>query len=388
MDIPGARISDGQLSWPTHRVISTSAYRKSTYSIHITSSDHVAIGVLAAEIGSRAAAIVTDHKVDALYAADISCRLADHGIKIRSIAIPEGERSKNLHTAYGLLDWLSQIDFERRDVLLAVGGGVVIDTAGWVASTYMRGVPYINVPTTLLAQVDAAIGGKVGVDHSSAKNLVGAFYQPSAVVSYVGYLATLDPRQVRAGLAEVIKKAVIASPQLFEFIERQLGLVLALDPPVLLSLVQAATAIKSRLVERDPYETDLRRSLNFGHTVGHAVETATGYGPVLHGEAVAFGMAVALRIAATRGLLDDATAMRIVNLLTAAGLPVRHRDLPSAPRAEDVLAALKKIRQVRDGGLRFVLPTGIGSTVVCDHVTDEEIRAAFHAPMPFGKGIR
>jgi 3-dehydroquinate synthase len=359
-------------------VITTSSRRERTYSIHVTLDEDSALETLTDAVGGRQVSVVTDHIVDGLHAARITAALAGRGVPIRSMAIPAGEQSKSLQMAYQLLDWLARSDAGRRDVLLAIGGGVVIDTAGWVASAYMRGIPYINVPTTLLAQVDAAIGGKVAVDHWIAKNLIGSFYEPEAVVSCVGYLATLDARQVRAGLAEVIKKAIIASPRLFAFIESHLGSLLALDPASSRSLVHAASAIKSVLVARDPYENDLRRTLNFGHTVGHAVETATGYGPVLHGEAVAFGMAVAVRIALARGLLAEAGAARILQLLADAGLPLSPRQLAVEPSADDVIGALAKIRQVRAGSLRFVLPTGLGSALIADDVTEDEISAAYY----------
>jgi 3-dehydroquinate synthase len=320
--------------------------------------------------------VVTDENVDRIAAERITKWLSGAGTPVQKMVIPAGERSKSLPTAVSLLDWLARGEIRRRDILLAVGGGVVIDTVGWVASAYMRGIPYINLPTTLLAQVDAAIGGKVAVDHDLAKNLIGAFYAPQAVVSCVGWLTTLDPRQVRAGLAEVIKMAVISSPQLLGYIERHLTALLALDVPRLRTLVHAAAAIKCALVERDPYETDLRRTLNFGHTVGHAVETVTGYGPVLHGEAVAYGMAVAVRVALGRGVLDPAVAARITGLLRAAGLPAAPAELPAAPAADAVIAALAKVRQVRDGSLRFVLPAGIGTALIADDVSDTEIRAA------------
>jgi 3-dehydroquinate synthase len=251
-----------------------------------------------------------------------------------------------------------------------------MDTVGWVASAYMRGVPYINVPTTLLAQVDAGIGGKVAVDHNAAKNLVGAFYQPRAVISCLDFLKTLEPRQARAGLAEVVKKAVIASPELFEFIEEHADDLVECRPEAVGPLVRAASTIKSELVGRDPYEVDLRRPLNFGHTIGHAVETTTGYGPVLHGEAVAFGMAIAVDIARARGLLGPALAARIVRLLTGLGLPVSLEQLGARPDIEDVLAALAKIREIRDGSLRFVLPVDLGATMIAEDVTEDEVRAA------------
>ena len=249
-------------------VITTSLTRERSYSVHVLPGEPAALDTLAAEIGGRPVRLVTDRTVGSLHGERIQAGLASRGVPVRSRQISAGEQSKSLPTACGLLDWLAQTDTGRRDVLLAVGGGVVIDTAGWVASAYMRGIPYINLPTTLLAQVDAAIGGKVAVDHQIAKNLIGSFYEPQAVVSCVAYLGTLDTRQIRAGLAEVIKKAVIASPQLFAFIERRLGDVLRLDQACLRSLVHAASAIKCVLVARDPYETELRRTLNFGHTVG------------------------------------------------------------------------------------------------------------------------
>jgi 3-dehydroquinate synthase len=270
------------------------------------SDDASALQALSETIGDRRVAIVTDEVVDKIHAERIEASLAGNGMRIHKAVIPPGEQSKSLPTAIRLLDWLAHIDIRRRDVLLAIGGGVVIDTVGWAASVYMRGIPYINAPTTLIGQVDAAVGGKVGVDHDIAKNLIGGFYAPRAVVSCAGWLTTLDPRQIRSGLAEVIKLAVICSPELFNFIEERLPQLLALDVPSLQKLVHASSAIKCVLVERDPYETDLRRTLNFGHTVGHALETVTGYGPVLHGEAVGYGMAVAVRVAAARGVLEPA----------------------------------------------------------------------------------
>ena len=369
-------IQDNQPIPTPHGPIISTMQRTSTYSIDVTSDEASALEKLAGLIEARAVTIITDETVDRIHGERIAEWLARTGIKVQKIALPAGERSKSLPTAIGLLDWLAHSDTGRRDMLLALGGGVVVDTVGWVASAYMRGVPYINAPTTLIGQVDAAVGGKVGVDHDIAKNLIGAFYAPHAVVSCVGWLTTLDSRQVRSGLAEAIKLAVISSPQLFDFIEQHLQSLLGLDVPSLRSLVHAASAIKCRLVERDPYEIDLRRTLNFGHTVGHAVETVTGYGPVLHGEAVAYGMAVAIRVAVTRGVLAPPVASRIIGILRAAGLPVVPEEVPVAPAADDVLAALAKIRQVRDGSLRFVLPAGIGRALIADDVHDDEIRAA------------
>ncbi|TDC63294.1 3-dehydroquinate synthase [Streptomyces hainanensis] len=355
------------------------ATRHDTYAVHVCQDEATAARRLRTEIDGRRVALITDENVSALHARRLFGRLTAAGLDVTMTAIPAGEANKSLPTAAGLLDWLAGTRLARRDVILAVGGGVIMDTVGWVASAYMRGLPYVNVPTTLLAQVDAALGGKVAVDHATAKNLIGAFHQPKAVVSHVGYLATLSLRELRAGLAEAIKKGVIASPALFELIERRHADVLAADPAATAELVHGASAVKCRLIAKDPYENDLRRPLNFGHTVGHAVETVTGYGPVLHGEAVAFGMACAARIAARRGLLDPATLGRVSALLTTVGLPVTLDGLPAPVDPAATVAALGQIRKIRDGQLRFVLPVGLGETVIADDVSDAEIHTALTA---------
>ncbi len=361
--------------------IVTSVHRTGKYCIHVPSEEGGALESLAEVIADRRVAIITDERVDRLHADRIGKWLSAQGAAVQKMAIAPGEGSKSLPTAFALLDWLAHTDIRRRDILLAVGGGVVIDTAGWVASAYMRGISYINLPTTLLAQVDAAIGGKVAVNHDVAKNLIGGFYSPQAVVSCTAWLRTLDSRQIRSGLAEVIKVAVISSPQLFAYLEQHRYALVSFDESCLRTLVYAASAIKCTLVERDPFEADLRRTLNFGHTVGHAVETVTGYGPVLHGEAVAYGMAVAVRVAMARGVLAPAIGSRVVEILRAVGLPVVPEDLAVTPDANDVIAALEMVRQVRDGSLRFVLPANVGSALIVDDVRDEEIRFALDGPM-------
>ncbi|HYQ64454.1 3-dehydroquinate synthase [Actinophytocola sp.] len=354
----------------------TTAGRQDEYTVSVCRTERAVVDRLRAEIDGRRVAVISDHTVARLHARRLADTLSANGLEVTATSFPAGEASKSLATASELLDWLAGTALARRDIVLAVGGGVVIDTVGWVASAYMRGVPYINVPTTLLAHVDAALGGKVAVDHPTAKNLIGAFYQPKAVISNVGYLRTLDRRQLRAGLAEVIKKGVIASPELFEFIEHRHPAILGGDLVTTARLVHGATVVKCGLVSKDPYELDLRRPLNFGHTIGHAVETVTDYGPVLHGEAVAFGMACAARIAERRGLLDWRTRARLCDLLVAVGLPVMLDDLPVDLDVTAVLAALWQIRKIRDGVLRFVLPTALGETVIADDVTDDEIRTA------------
>lgn len=352
------------------------AVRHNSYQVHVTGSEPVAVQRLVAEIAGRRVALVTDDVVADLHAHRLVSQLRAAGLQVQMTSFPAGESSKSLDTAWSLLDWLAASSIQRRDVVLGFGGGVVIDTVGWVASAYMRGVPYINVPTTLLGAVDAALGGKVAVDHWCAKNLIGAFYQPKAVVTNVGYLTTLDRRQLAAGLAEVVKKGVIGSPELFCLVERSVDDLLAGDLAALEQVVAAASAVKCALVAGDPYEDDLCRPLNFGHTVGHAVETVTGYGPVLHGEAVAYGMAVATEIATRRGLLDAEVRRRLLALLRRMDLPTRLQDLRQPPKPAEVVEALQCVRRIRDGCLRFVLPVGLGHTVIADDVEDADVQQA------------
>ena len=271
-------------------------------------------------------------------------------------------------------NWLAHTGLARRDVVITFGGGVINDLGGWVASAYMRGVPYVNLPTTLLAMVDGALGGKVAVNHPVAKNLLGAFQQPAGVISDVRYLRTLDRRHLAAGIAECVKKGVIASPEYFAFIEDRADALLAGDLGALERLVSAAAAIKSALIERDPYEEDLRRPLNFGHTVGHPLETVTGYGPLLHGEAVAFGMAVEARVAAARGWLPGPVLDRLLSVLRRCGLPVSAGDLPVPVSASAIVAATEKVQLIRAGSLRWVLPLDLGDTVIADDVSENELR--------------
>ncbi len=356
-----------------------SARRTDTYPVYVTETEAAAVAFLEREIDGRRVAMVTDDTVSSLHAERLAFLLRRAGVDVTARSFPPGEASKSVQTATMLLDWLAGTAIARRDVVVAVGGGVVIDTVGWVASAYMRGVPYINVPTTLLGQVDAALGGKVAVDHSTAKNLIGAFYQPKAVVSNAGYLSTLDRRHTAAGLAEAIKKGVIGSTALFSLIERVADRTMSGDLGALAEVVRAASAVKCELISFDPYEEDLRRPLNFGHTVGHAVETVTGYGPVLHGEAVAYGMSIATQIAVDRSLLPRHLRDRLVRLLRRVGLPTALGDLPVGVDPAAVVAALDQIRKIRDSRIRFVLPTELGTTVIADDVTDDEVHAAMLA---------
>jgi 3-dehydroquinate synthase len=354
----------------------TTAVRADSYPVTVVRDVEALVDALLGILDGAAVALISDETVEALYGGVLLRALRAADIDVIAHAIPAGEASKSTARAFELWDWLAESQIARRDVVVNLGGGVICDLGGWVASGYMRGLRYINLPTTLLAQVDGALGGKVAVNHPRAKNLLGGFHQPAGVVANVGFLGSTSSRHLAAGLAEAIKKAMIASPAYWDFIESSADRLMAHDAAALERLVRCAAAIKLELVERDPYEIDLRRPLNFGHTVGHPLETATGYGPLLHGEAVAFGMVVECRIAVARGLLDPALLDRLVALLRRCRLPTCARELPTPVDGEAVIGALEKVRLIRAGSLRYVLPRDLGETVIVDDVGIDEARAA------------
>lgn len=378
--ITGHRLRDDLGMPPEGRRVVAHARRDERYAVHVVRDDRAARECLGGYLaGVDTVALVTDATVEALHGPPLLRSLRAHGVEVVARAVPAGEHSKSLSTAVELWNWLAHTGLGRRDLVVAFGGGVLADMGGWVASAYMRGVPYLNLPTTLMAMVDGALGGKVAVNHAVAKNLLGAFQQPAGVVADVRYLRTLERRHLAAGLAECVKKGVIASPAYFAFIEDRAGALLGGDLGALERLVTAAAAIKTTLIARDPYELDLRRPLNFGHTVGHPLETVTGYGPLLHGEAVAFGMAVEARVAAARGWLAASTLDRLLAVLDRCGLPVTAAGLPPGVRADAIVAATEKVRLIRAGSLRWVLPLDLGDTVIADDVSEAELRAALAA---------
>ena len=365
------------------------AERRDRYPIHVTTTIEGLVDRLVPALGAGpSVTVLTDETVDALYGATVVRALRAAGFDPLVRAIPPGEPSKSIDQAVALWHWLAESGAARRDVLVAFGGGVIADLGGWVASAYMRGIPVVNVPTTLLAQVDGALGGKVAVNHPLAKNLLGAFHQPAAVIANVGFLASTSGRHLRAGLAEAIKKAVIASPAFWSLIEENAEAILVRDPTALERLVECAAAIKTALVERDPYEIDLRRPLNFGHTIGHPLETVTGYGPLLHGEAVSLGMVVESRIAVARGLMAPGLLDRLLALLRRCDLPTTAGDLAAPVSGPAVLAAMEHVRLIRAGSLRYVLPVDLGETAIADDVSEEEVRCALRdCGVPFPAAV-
>jgi len=292
-------------------------------------------------------------------------------------ALQPGEASKSVDGWRDLLEWLRENRVRRRDVLVAVGGSMVSDVVGFAAATHMRGIPYFNVPTTLVAQVDGAMGGKVAVNTPAAKNLVGAFHHPVGVLADPSLLVTLPRRELAGGLSEAIKTAIVASPDAFDVITDLTPACLDGDPSALASAVRLCASIKMHVLDPDPYEIDLRRVLNFGHTVGHAIETATEYGDVRHGEAVAIGMAIATRLGEHRGLTSAPLRERILSALEKSELPIW--GLPGTGRA--VIGCLRMIEAIRNGSLRFVVPVEFGTMAILEDVSGEEILPLIEPPI-------
>jgi len=301
-----------------------------------------------------------------------------HGDGLRHVAdeepilLPDGERYKQLGTVGRIYDALIRASADRSSAIISIGGGVTGDIAGFAAATYLRGIPVVQVPTTLLAQVDSAVGGKVGVNHPLGKNLIGSFYQPHAVIVDPSVLGTLPRREFRAGLYEVVKYGVTSSPGLFERIGRDLNPIFDRDPAALTAIISESCQIKASVVAADEKEAGLRRILNFGHTAGHALEAVTKYKRFRHGEAVAYGMLVAAEIAARRNVMPAADREALAGLITRLGPLPPIADLSGAR----MLEAMRHDKKVVAGRLHFVLPTGIGGTSIVNDVTEKEIKAA------------
>jgi len=323
------------------------------------------------------AVVVTNAVVKRYYGTRVVRSLKAAGFKPAVVCLPDGERTKSLKWVSAILDELVRRRYERKTWLLALGGGVVGDVAGFAASAYLRGIPFAQVPTTLVAQVDSSIGGKTGVNHPRGKNLIGAFYQPKLVLSDPAVLGTLPALEYRAGLAEVIKYGVIGDTAFFEFLERNIDRVLKQDPLTVQRIIRTSSAIKAAVVSEDEREGDRRRILNFGHTLGHALESVTRYRRYTHGETVAIGMVAAARLAERMGLADAAVAERIRTLVEQAGLPTA---LPPYPTTA-LINAMRQDKKVQDKCIHFVLPVRIGHVIVCP-VEEVEIRRFLAARCP------
>ena len=321
---------------------------------------------------SRRAVVVSNETVGSLLSSRAEKSLARADFRVDRFWMGDGERFKNLRTAESLLAFLIERRVERTDVIVALGGGVVGDLAGFVAATYMRGVRLIQVPTTLLAQIDSSVGGKTAVNHALGKNLIGAFHQPSLVVIDPEVLRSLSPRQFRAGLYEAIKYGVIKDRRLFNRVTRNVELLKRLDPIELEHLIARCCAIKATVVASDERERGLRRILNFGHTVGHALEAVTHYRKFLHGEAVGIGMRVAALIAELSGLLSPRDRSLIEGAVAGLGKLPRIKTLA----LDDILSAMLRDKKVEAGRTNFVLPVEIGKVVIRSDVPLKVIQTA------------
>ena len=307
--------------------------------------------------------IITSPPVKSLYAEALEQSLSREGFTVTVLVVPDGEEHKSLDAAGKLYLDLASCFAERTTPILALGGGVIGDLAGFVAATYKRGVPLVQIPTTLLAQVDSSIGGKVAVDHGQLKNEIGVFYQPRLVVTDIDTLKTLEPRMLRSGLAEVIKYGVIRDRKLFSYLEVNMDRIKLLEAGALEEVIARCTKIKAEIVAQDEMDSGLRAILNYGHTVGHAIESASDF-RVNHGEAVAIGMLAAARISYEMGIFAQGELARLESLIIKADLPTRVPNLG----VEELITAMKHDKKVLKGKVRFVLPRALGKVLITDEV--------------------
>ncbi|NIR28547.1 MAG: 3-dehydroquinate synthase [Gammaproteobacteria bacterium] len=321
-------------------------------------------------LAGNQAMVVTNETVGPLYLDRVLAALAD--VETQSVQLPDGEQFKTLETLQIIFDALLRARFGRDCTVVALGGGVVGDIAGFAAACYQRGVAHVQLPTTLLAQVDSSVGGKTGVNHPRGKNMIGAFHQPNGVIADTDSLATLPERELRAGLAEVIKYGAIRDAAFFEWLEAHLESLLERDPQAFEHAIYRSCYNKAEVVAEDEREAGARALLNFGHTFGHAIETGLGYGRWLHGEAVAAGMCLAARLSIRTGWLDDTAGRRIEALVARAGLPTRRPQELAPARMQELMAVDKKVRAGRP---RLVLLHAIGDARVTDELDPHLVEA-------------
>ncbi len=338
--------------------------KERSYPIHIGRNNLGLIGGLIKDMGLKGkAACVTNPTVGKLYSEKVLSSLNKAGFEAYRIDIPDGEEYKTIEWASHIYDKLIEYRMERESPVIALGGGVIGDITGFAAATYLRGVPYVQIPTTLLAQVDSSIGGKTAVNHPAGKNLIGAFYQPKMVLIDADVLKTLDQRDIKAGLAEVIKYGIIRDSQFFLFLENNYKDILSCGDGLLYAIKQSCR-IKAGIVEEDETEKGIRAILNFGHTVGHALEVVTGYKELRHGEAVAIGMVAAARLSYKFGLCSKEVCGSIESLIAKSGLPVKLSALSRKPLAEELFKAMEIDKKVVGGKIRFVMVEDIGRVML------------------------
>jgi 3-dehydroquinate synthase len=350
-----------------------------SYDIALTTADPAGIGPFARRClpKSTLALVVTDTNTER-HGRAVGAALKAAGFSTGAAVVPAGEESKSLAQAARLYDALYDLAADRLTAVVAVGGGVVGDLAGFAAATYNRGLPLLMVPTTLLSMVDSSVGGKVGINHPKGKNLIGAFHQPAGVWIDSAYLDTLPEREFLSGLAEVVKYGVILDAAFFEHLESNAASIRRRDPSVLGTVITRCCRLKADVVEKDEREeTGLRAALNYGHTFAHAFETVGGYGGWLHGEAVAAGMVCASRLAEKHGLVDSDLNARQTRLLEAFALPTAPK--PGWP-ADDLIAVMRRDKKAAAGRLRFILPRRLGEVAQFDDVPERLVREVLETP--------
>lgn len=325
-------------------------------------------------IAGKRVAVVTNTTVGPLYLSQFTQTLRQAGKEVVPIVLPDGEEYKNWENLMKIFDVLLQEKSDRKITLIALGGGVIGDMTGFAAASYMRGVPFVQVPTTLLAQVDSSVGGKTGINHALGKNMIGAFYQPQSVIADLAALDTLPSNELSAGLAEVIKHGAIIDAEFFDWIEANIGQLVAKNTQALAYAVQRSCEIKAEVVRQDEKESGLRAILNFGHTFGHAIEAGLGYGDWLHGEAVGCGMVMAADLSHRLGMIDHASKDRITAVVKAAGLPVKAPNLGTERWLE-----LMQVDKKNEGGqIKFILLHPLGKAVITT-VPHDALVATLHA---------
>lgn len=327
--------------------------------------------------------IITSESVQSLYGKIVYDSLASSGFDVSVTTVSDDEKAKSLETLTKIYDKLLENGFDRSSGIVALGGGVVGDIAGFAAATFMRGIRFAEVPTTLLAQVDSSIGGKTGVNHPRAKNLIGAFYQPAIVWTDIFTLQTLPGRELRSGLAEVIKYAIIADRELFWTLEKTAASLSSTSHEALIEIILRCCSIKARIVQEDENEKGVRSILNYGHTVGHALEALTGYSYYTHGEAIAIGMIAAARISREIGATDQDTTELQENLLRSAGLPTR---IDQPIDAQTIVEQLNRDKKRLGGRIRWVLPRIIGNVFLTSEVPSDVVLEVLKDMIGTGKG--
>ena len=324
---------------------------------------------------SKKAMLITDTNVKKIFADSISSLLEASGLDINIVTIPAGEMSKSLKEAEKIYTAAIQFGLDRKSAIFALGGGVVGDLAGFIAATYLRGVPFVQIPTTLLAQVDSSVGGKVAVNHQLGKNLIGAFYQPKAVFIDISMLNTLPSREIASGLGEIVKYGVIKDADLFKYLEDNSHKILALEPSIIEHVIARSCEIKAEVVAADEKESSLRRILNFGHTMAHAIEEATGYNRYTHGEAVAVGMIGAAHISQALGKVDQSQIKRLEALVNKLGMVSRVKNC----NVDEMFKAIFRDKKTINGQIHWVLMDSIGSVVTEKNVPDSVVKEAFQS---------